>query len=129
MVLHASELFDAMPVHRVEQTPAGLMEMTVAVVDGGLAWRRRPAGPELVRYFDRHSVRLVEGQIAETNLAAEDHHRATLTVAGEGVVVILDYGYDAARLYDPRGRSQVHWSATGGTGLDATSSMRPESRT
>ncbi len=52
-VIHASELYDAMPVHRVEQTKAGLMEMVVAVDDGRLGWRRRVAGTELVRYFTR----------------------------------------------------------------------------
>ena len=95
-VIHASELFDAMPVHRVEQTPNGLMEMVVAVEGDGLEWRRRPAGSELVQYFD--------GQVAEANVAAEPFHRRMLETAGEGVVAILDYGYDAKRLYDSRGR-------------------------
>ena len=104
VVVHASELYDAMPVHRVEQTAAGLMEMTVAVEDGGLVWRRRPADPDLVRYFDRHGVRMVEGQTAEANLAAERTHRETLEAAGGGIALVLDYGYEAHRLYDSRGR-------------------------
>lgn len=104
VVVHASELYDAMPVHRVEMTAAGLMEMVVAVEDDGLVWRQQPAGPDLVRYFDGYGVRLDEGQIAEVNLAAESHHRKILAAAGEGVVLILDYGYEAARLYDSRGR-------------------------
>lgn len=103
-IIHASELYDAMPVHRVEQTPEGLLEMVVAVKGDGLEWRRRPAGTELVRYFDGHGVRLEDGQIAEINLEAEPFHREILEAAGEGVVAILDYGYDAKRLYDSRGR-------------------------
>ncbi len=103
-VIHASELYDAMPVHRVEQTAAGLTEMVVAAADGGLVWRRRPAGPELARYFTEHGVELAEGQIAEVNPAAESCHRDLLQSAGEGVVAVLDYGYEAARLYDSRGR-------------------------
>jgi len=67
-------------------------------------WRRRPAGPELVRYFVEHDVGLADGQIAEVNPAAESSHRAVLESAGEGLVAVLDYGYEASRLYDPRGR-------------------------
>ncbi len=104
MVIHASELYDAMPVHRVEQTTQGLMEMTVAVESGGLVWRSRRAGPDLIGYFEAHGVRLTEGQIAEVNPTAETHHRRILDEAGEGVVAVLDYGYDSARLYDARGR-------------------------
>jgi SAM-dependent MidA family methyltransferase len=103
-VVHASELYDAMPVHRVEQTATELSEMVVAVEDGALVWRRRPAGPELVRYFAEHGVALADGQIAEVNPAAESSHREVLESAGEGLVAVLDYGYEASRLYDPRGR-------------------------
>lgn len=103
-VIHASELFDAMPVHRVEQTTEGLQEMVVAVEEDGLGWRRRPAGDEIVRYFQGHGARLEDGQIAEVNLEAEPFHRKILNAVGEGVVAILDYGYDAKRLYDSRGR-------------------------
>jgi len=103
-VVHASELYDAMPVRRVEQTEDGLMEMMVAATGKGLEWRRRPAGTELLRYFDGHGVRLAVGQIAEANLAAEPFHREMLETMSDGVVMVLDYGYDAARLYDSRGR-------------------------
>jgi len=103
-VVHASELYDAMPVHRVEQTATGLSEMVVAVRDGALVWRRRPAGPELARYFVEHQVALADGQIAEVNPAAESSHRKVLESSGEGLVAVLDYGYEASRLYDPRGR-------------------------
>lgn len=104
VVIHASELYDAMPVHRVEQTPQGLMKMTVALRDERLVWGRRQAGPGLMGYFEAHGVRLTDGQIAEVNPAAETHHRKVLGEAGEGVVAVLDYGYEASRLYDPRGR-------------------------
>lgn len=103
-VVHASELYDAMPVHRVEQGADGLVELTVAAVAGRLEWRRRPAPAELARYLDRHGVELVAGQIAEINLAAEPAHRRLLDDLGEGLALVLDYGYSAARLYDPRGR-------------------------
>jgi SAM-dependent MidA family methyltransferase len=106
VVVHASELYDAMPVHRVVMRPEGLMELTVAVTDDGLGWGSRPAGGELERYFSTHGVVLSEGQIAEVNLAAETFHRAVFGALRQGVALVLDYGHDAARLYDPRGRSQ-----------------------
>jgi SAM-dependent MidA family methyltransferase len=103
-VVHASELYDAMPVHRVEQTASGLMELTVVADGNGLAWGRRHASEELAAYFVRHGVRLVPNQVAEANLDAEPSHRRILDQLGEGVVLVLDYGYPADRLYDPRGR-------------------------
>jgi SAM-dependent MidA family methyltransferase len=103
-VIHASELYDAMPVHLVEQTAAGLLELTVVGTEAGLRWGRRPAGTDLEGYFLRHGVRLEEGQVAEVNPEAESAHREVLESCGNGVALVLDYGYEAVRLYDSRGR-------------------------
>lgn len=104
MVVHASELYDAMPVHLVEQTAEGLLELTVVGTDAGLEWGRRKAGTDLEAYFLHHGVELEEGQHAEINPAAESAHLELLSTSGDGVALILDYGYEAGRLYDPRGR-------------------------
>jgi len=104
VVVHASELYDAMPVHLVEQTAAGLLEWTVVGTEAGLEWGRRTAGADLRAYFRHHGVELVDGQLAEINPAAEPAHRELLETYGEGLALILDYGYEARRLYDPRGR-------------------------
>jgi SAM-dependent MidA family methyltransferase len=103
-VAHASELYDAMPVHRVERGPDGLEELTVVATKDRLEWGRRPAGAELEDYLRGHGVELVGGQIAEINLDAEPAHRRLLESVGEGAVLVLDYGYPARRLYDARGR-------------------------
>lgn len=104
-VLHLSELYDAMPVHRVVQRDDGLKEMWVISEVGTLGWRERPAPAELEGYLRRHGVSLEVGQIAEINPLAHDFHRQLLRWAGgHGVALTLDYGYPAARLYDPRGR-------------------------
>jgi SAM-dependent MidA family methyltransferase len=104
-VIHASELFDALPMARVVGGATGLEELTVAVREGGLGWGRRTPREEVAQYFARHDVALEEGQIAEANLAAESTHRDLLSVAGgDGLCLVLDYGYEARRLYDPRGR-------------------------
>ena len=105
VVVHASELYDAFPVHRLVGRETGPMEMWVAVEGDALAWAERPARTELSAYLERHRVDLQPGQIAEVNLAAEPEHRELLRWAGDdALVLVLDYGYEAARLYDPRGR-------------------------
>jgi SAM-dependent MidA family methyltransferase len=103
-VAHASELYDAMPVHRVEQGADRLLELAVAVRNGGLEWCRRPAPPALRAYLEAHGVGLEAGQRAELNLDAESFHGSVLERLGAGLVLTLDYGYPARRLYDPRGR-------------------------
>ncbi len=105
VLLHASELYDALPVHRVIGRDDGPRELWVRLGDGGLAWEERPAGPELLAYLERHGVRLEPGQVAELSLEAAPLHRSLLgATPPPAVAVILDYGYPAARLYDPRGR-------------------------
>ena len=104
-VVHASELYDAQPVARVARRSGELRELWVTVRDGELGWLERPPRSEVESYFRRHGVELEEGQIAEANLAAEDLHRGLLETLGEdGLCLVLDYGYEARRLYDPRGR-------------------------
>jgi SAM-dependent MidA family methyltransferase len=67
-------------------------------------WREHPAPPELEGYFDAHRIELVDGQVAEASLAARETHRRLLSAAAQGVCLVLDYGYPAARLDNPRGR-------------------------
>jgi SAM-dependent MidA family methyltransferase len=104
-VIHASELYDALPVARVMGGRAGISELVVAVSAGELEWRRRPPRTEVAAYFERHGVEIQDEQIAEVNLAAEKLHAVVLEAARDGgVALTLDYGYEARRLYDPRGR-------------------------
>jgi len=104
-VIHASELYDALPVARVIGGSTGMEELTVAVSSGALEWSRRPPREEVLQYFARHAAVLEEGQIAEANLNAESTHHDLLNAGGEdGLCLVLDYGYETKRLYDSRGR-------------------------
>ncbi len=104
-VIHASEFYDALPVARAVGGTTGLEELTVAVSSGALEWGRRPPRDEVARYFTHHGVVLEEDQIAEANLTAESTHRDLLNAAGnDGLCLVLDYGYETRRLYDPHGR-------------------------
>jgi len=105
VVLHASELYDALPVRRVVRRESGLMELWVGAGDGSLAWAERPARAETAAYLENHGVELETGQVAEVSLHAASLHRKLLAWAGrDALALVLDYGYPADRLYDPRGR-------------------------
>lgn len=104
--VHACELYDALPVHRVVRRGEEVRELWVRRGEDGLEWGEEPAPREVARYLESHEVVLAEGQLAEVNLAASVVHRRLLRTAGhEAVTVAVDYGYPAQRLYDARGRS------------------------
>ena len=106
VVIHASELYDAAPVHRVVGRNGALAELWVRSDGDRLEWEERSAPSVLADYLARHGVTLAEGQLAEVDLTARADHAARLGWAGPmGAAVVLDYGYPARRLYDPRGRS------------------------
>jgi SAM-dependent MidA family methyltransferase len=103
--MHACELYDALPVHRVVGRRPRPAELRVGIGDSGVEWRSRPARDDIVAYLDGHDVKLEDGQVAEINLEARPLHARLLGLgAGPGVALVLDYGYEARRLYDPRGR-------------------------
>ncbi len=105
-VVHSSELYDALPVHRVVQRGAELRELWVRVDGEELVWEEREPAAAVVSYLERRGVDLVDGQIAEVNLLAADLHRHLLgRVRGPGLALTLEYGFETRRLYDPRGRA------------------------
>jgi len=107
VVLHASELYDADPVHRVVGRADGLAELWVRADGDRLEWEERPAPQDLAEHLAGHGVTLEEGQVAEIDLGARAAHAERLRWAGAGgAALVLDYGYPAERLYDPRGRRQ-----------------------
>jgi SAM-dependent MidA family methyltransferase len=105
VVVHACELYDAQPAHRVVMREDGLCELRVAADGDACRWREAPAGDELARYFAGHAVVLEPGQVAEARLDAELLHSSLLELGGgDGLALVVDYGYEARRLYDARGR-------------------------
>lgn len=99
-VLIANELLDALPVHVVRQTRAGLEEIYVDAENGDLVERAGPPStPALASYFDRLDLRLEPGWRAEVNLAALDWVRAAARVLHRGFLILIDYGHEARELY------------------------------
>lgn len=104
VVLHACELYDALPVHRVEGAASGPAEQWVAARRGTLQLAARSPSPAARAYLEEHAIKLAVGQVAELNLEARPLHRQLLERAGEGIALVLDYGYESHRLYRSRGR-------------------------
>lgn len=98
----ANEVVDALPVHRVVRRGWTVRERLVAdagdqfvEVDGP------PARPELVARLEREGVHLAEGQLAEICLELEPWVGGVAARVERGVIVVIDYGQEAAALYRP----------------------------
>ena len=98
----ANELVDAFPVHRLVGTEEGLQEIYVDEQGGRFVERRSElSDPELGAYFARLGISLAEGQEAEVNLQARQWLEQMGRILARGFTMIIDYGCQAAELYDP----------------------------
>jgi SAM-dependent MidA family methyltransferase len=81
-----------------------LLEAFVTWVDGWFGETLDvPSTPALAAHLAANEVELREGQRAEVCLAACDWMRhAASQLAEGGVVLVIDYGHEAAELYGPR---------------------------
>jgi SAM-dependent MidA family methyltransferase len=111
VVLFASELYDALPLHRVGVQPSRggyvLVEYFVEPDGGGgLRWCvGEPSTAEVFRYLNEHGLVLEEGQVAEIRPQVRAVHAAHLGWCGpDALAIVVDYGHTTRRLYDARGR-------------------------
>ena len=99
-VLLANEVLDAMPVHAVAWTSEGIMERGVAMQDGQLVWRERPASGALL---ERASAIQVEARYeSEIGLAGAAWMRALGERLEKGVAFVIDYGFARSEYYHPQ---------------------------
>jgi SAM-dependent MidA family methyltransferase len=102
-VILSNELFDALPVHRVQRQGGELREIYVALEgDRFVEQLGPPSTPALGDYFAAQGVELVEGQQAEAGLAACDWIADAGRRLERGFVLTIDYGLPARELYDRR---------------------------
>lgn len=99
----ANEFLDALPVHRLVQAD-GLREAYVGWSEG---WFEEvvaePSSPALAAHLAADGVALRKGQRAEVCLAAPAWMaQVAQQLATGGIVLVIDYGHDAAELYGPR---------------------------
>jgi SAM-dependent MidA family methyltransferase len=93
----ANEVVDAMPVHMVHWTEAGIMER------GGSAqfsWSDRPATGAVLASAQRITVRAP--YLSEIGLAARAWMRTLAQSLEQGAIFVIDYGFPAHEYYHPQ---------------------------
>ena len=97
----ANEVLDALPTHRLVQRGGVLREVLVgAWLDAFVDVEADPSTPALGARLADEGVTLVDDQRAEVCLAIEPWLAAAAAVVRRGVLLLIDYGYPAAELYD-----------------------------
>ncbi len=102
--LFSNELYDAMPFARLVRRGEHLHELWVAERGGVLDWTEHEAPPLYEDYFAMNAVELAEGQFADVTPEWGEFHRDLLRRFERALVVTIDYGYPAKKLFHPRAR-------------------------
>jgi len=98
----ANEVLDALPTHRVVMRSGVLREVMVGSLGGALMdVEADPSTPAIADRLDLEGVTLADGQRAEVCLAMDAWIAAAAAGLARGVLLLIDYGYRAAELYDP----------------------------
>jgi SAM-dependent MidA family methyltransferase len=98
----ANEVLDALPTHRVIGRAGGLREVMVGLRDGTFVdVETDPSTSALERRLADEIVTLADGQRAEICLAVDGWVAAAAAGLRRSVILLIDYGYPAAELYDP----------------------------
>ena len=100
-IIFSNELLDAFPVHRVTILEGRLCEIYVSLDQSeDFTWSTGPPStPQLAEYLKVSAIKLMEGQVAEVNLAIEKWLGLAAKKLSSGYVITVDYGSDAADLY------------------------------
>ena len=99
----SNEFFDALPVHVVEMTRKGLREVYVAAAHGEFGEElAEPSTPELAARLKAWGAELKPGYRGEICLDAEVRMEALAKALTRGVIISVDYGDEAERLFIPQ---------------------------
>ena len=101
-LLFSNELFDAFPFARLVQRGEHLHELWVTERDGVLDWAEREAAPPYEDYFASHGVELADGQFADVSLEWEAYYAEVARFSAHSLIVTIDYGFEARKLFHPR---------------------------
>ena len=97
----SNELVDAFPVHRVVMASEGLKELYVTVVEERFQYLEGTLSTgDIARHLSRHGIELVDGQVAEINLAAAGWLEEVAFGLDRGYILTVDYGDLSRILYD-----------------------------
>jgi SAM-dependent MidA family methyltransferase len=101
-VVLANEVLDALPTHRVIARDGGLRELLVGSLDGHFVdVEAEPTKAGLAGRLAQEGLGLADGQRAEICLELDGWLSRVATGLERGVLLLIDYGYRAAELYDP----------------------------
>lgn len=99
-VFYSNELVDAFPVHRVIRVKEGLKELYVRELDGKLQFVPDEfSSPMLQDFLDNINLKVTETQIVDINLDLVRWIEAMADKINKGVMVTIDYGFEAPALY------------------------------
>ena len=89
-------------MHRVVQRGDAIREVLVGIADDRFSdVEAAPTTPSLAARLEAEGVALVDGQRAEICLALDPWIGAAAAGLRRGALLLIDYGYPAAELYDP----------------------------
>lgn len=98
-IIFSNELIDALPVHRVIMKAGRLRELCVGLSQTDFTWVESDLNPEVAEYCQRAGMQLAEGQIAETNLKAEEFVSRAAALLDRGYLITVDYGAERDELW------------------------------
>ncbi len=103
-VVFSNELFDAFPVHAVENK-RGLLHEIMVGWDNGFIEVPLPLGDRQVQsYLDERGIVLQDGWRIEIPLPGVSYYRRICKKLAHGVAVTIDYGYTDSELAEPAHR-------------------------
>lgn len=101
-VILGNEVLDALPTHRVVRRDGRLLEILVGSQGDRLAdVEAALTTPALAARLETEGIVLGDGQQAEVCLAVDQWVASAAAGLARGLLVLIDYGYPAAELYDP----------------------------
>lgn len=100
-VVLGNEVLDALPVHLVVQTSAGLCERGLALHAGELVWADSPLQDGALKTAAT-ALNLPNGYLTEISLAAQALVGSLVAMLDQGVVLLADYGFPRREYYHPQ---------------------------
>jgi SAM-dependent MidA family methyltransferase len=103
-VMLANEVVDAMPVHAIAWTRAGILERGVCANEGQLTWSDRPASGRVFTHASRIEVEIPpSGRYeSELGLLGPLWMRSLGRFLERGAILAIDYGFPAREYFHPQ---------------------------
>ena len=103
-VMLANEVVDAMPVHALAWTRAGILERGVCANEGQLAWSDRPADGLILSHLKNLEIEIPPSERYESEIAlfARAWMRSLGRFLERGAILVIDYGFPAREYFHPQ---------------------------